>query len=137
MKCFTSVALALLIVVLVPELAAEDTHSIPAEKVDCGAICWGDASGFAKPAYVDYKALIASTPEYKEMKKKKLSSSDPASWILMSKAADRVASAINEVAKDTGYDLICEKQYWTKMELGVRAPDITRLVRAKIAQEEK
>lgn len=137
MKLLTSVAVVFLMLALALELAAEDTYSIPADKVDSGAIFWGDASGFAKPAYVDYKALIQSTPEYKEMKKKKLSSSDPASWILMSDAADRVATAINDVAKDEGYDLICEKQYWLKLEIGARAKDITALVKKKITQEKE
>ena len=118
------------------EVAAEETYTIPAEKVDHGAIYWGDPSSFTKPAYVDYTALIESTPEYKEIKKKKLSSSDPASWILMSDAADRVAGAIDYVAKEEGYDLICAKQYWTKLELGVKAPDITKLVKENLIKKD-
>lgn len=134
MRPFKVFPLLLLAGVVCNLAAAEEICTIPNDKVNKGAIYWGDPSRFAKPAYVDYDALIQSTPECKEMKKKKLSSSDPASWILMSDAADRVGKAIAHVAKDKKYDFICAKEYWKKLKLDVKAPDITKLVKEIIGK---
>jgi len=136
MRFYTLLLLGALISGVVFNLAADEVYSIPKEKLDPAAIYWGDPSGFGNPACVDYNALIECTPECKEMKKKKLSSSDPASWILMSDAADRVSGAIARVAKDKDYDLICAKEYWKDLKLGVTAPDITGLVKKQIEEKE-
>ncbi len=121
---------------IVFNVAADEAYNIPKDKIDPAAIYWGDPSEFRNPALVDYTALIESTPEYKEIKKKKLSSSDPASWILMSDAADRVTGAIVRVAKETEYDLICAKEYWKDLELDVSAADITMQVKEAIEKKD-
>jgi hypothetical protein len=128
--------MAALLAVAVFTVAAGEVYSIPKDKIDAAAIYWGDPSEFTNPACVNYTALIESTPEYKEMKKKKLSSSDPASWILMSDAADRVSSAIVRFAKQASYDLICSKEYWQGLKIGVAAPDITSKVKENIEKKE-
>jgi len=114
---------------------AEALYSIPTDEVDKCAIYWGDSSGFTKPAYVDYNVLIESTAEYKQIKQDKLSSTEPRCWILMADAADKVAGAINRIAKGKGYDLVCAKDYWNDLQLEVKAEDITDLVKEKITEK--
>ena len=136
MRFYTLPLAVALVATAIVNVGADETYSIPEDKREPGAIYWGDPSAFTNPACVDYTALIESTPEYKDMKKRKLSSSDPASWILMSDAADRVSSAIAYVAKDKEYDLICAAEYWEELNLGVSAQDITKLVKETIEKKD-
>jgi len=136
MRPYILILLGALVSATVFNVAAEEPYSIPKDKIDPAAIYWGDPSEFRNAAYVDYTALIKATPEFKEMKKKKLSSSDPASWILMSDAADRVTSAIVRVARDSEYDLICAGEYWKDLELDVPASDITMQVKEQIEKND-
>jgi hypothetical protein len=136
MRPYILLLLGALLSATVLNVAADEAYSIPKDKIDPAAIYWGDPSEFRNPAHVDYTALIESTPEFKEMKKKKLSSSDPASWILMSDAADRVTSAIVRAAKDTEYDLICAEEYWKDLELDIPAADVTMQVKEQIEKKD-
>ena len=76
---------------------AVTTYSIPAQKIEVQKVYFGNASSFTKPGSVDYEAIIKATPEYDEVKKKKVEVGTGKYWILLSQASDRAVRAISEV----------------------------------------
>lgn len=137
MRALISLTCCALTGVMVCATTVEGVHGIPKGKLKSASIYWGKPSAFTKVATVKYDVLIKSTPEYQEIKKKKLKSSDAASWILMSDATDRVRGAIAGVAKGKKYDLVCAKAYWDSLKLNVRSSDITKTVQRKVARVKK
>lgn len=111
---------------------ATTTYSIPANKIDVQKLYFGNAVSFAKPGNVDYEAIIKATPEYDEVKKKKVEVGTGKYWILLSQASDRAVRAISEVGQETGYDLVAAQGYLGSLEPPIPADDITQLVLAKL-----
>jgi len=111
---------------------ATTTYCIPAAKIDVQKLYFGNASRFTKPGHVDYEAIIKATPEYDEVKKKKVEVGTGKYWILLSQASDRAVRAISEVGQETGYDLIAAQGYLGSLEPPIPADDITPLVLAKL-----
>lgn len=114
------------------EAAAPAAYTIPADKVDVQKVYYGSASSFTKPGNVNYEAIIKATPEYKEVKKKKVEVGTGKYWILLSQASDRAVRAITEVGQETGYDLIAATGYLGSFEPPIPAEDVTGLVLAKL-----
>ncbi|MFA6241449.1 MAG: hypothetical protein WC655_10990 [Candidatus Hydrogenedentales bacterium] len=113
---------------IVTSVALAEMQSIPADQLDPQKIYWGTASGFEKPSEVQYDELIKETPEYKELKKKKIERGTGKYWILMSQASDRVVKAISQVGQETEYDLIAAQGYLGGLKPPIAAEDITPLV---------
>jgi hypothetical protein len=91
-------------------------------------VYWGVATGFEKPGEVQYDEIIKATPEYKELKKKKIERGTGKYWILMSQASDRAVKAISQVGQETEYDLIAAQGYLGSLKPPIPADDITQLV---------
>jgi len=62
-----------------------------------------------KPAVLKSRKVFAATPEYKQIKKRKLDPSSAEAILLRKRASDRFKSAIRRAASQGGYDLIAEK----------------------------
>jgi len=113
------------------------TYSIPPEKVDAQKVYFGSASGFEKPGKVDYQSVVKATPEYAEVRKKKIEPGTGKYWILLSQASQRAVRAISEVGQETGYDFIAAQAYLGSLEPGIPSEDITPLVLDKVKDEGK
>lgn len=112
--------------------AAGSTYSIPADKIDVQKVYLGSATGFEKAAKVDYESVIKATPEYSEVRKKKIEPGTGKYWILMSQASERAVRAISDVGKETGYDFIAAQAYLGNLEPTIPSEDITPLVMDKV-----
>ena len=112
------------------------TYSIPADKIEVQKLYFGNAGSFTKPGNVDYEAVIKATPEYDEVRKKKVEVGTGKYWILLSQASDRAVKAIAEVGQETGYDLVAAQGYLGTLEPPIPADDITQLVLAKLNGKE-
>lgn len=109
-------------------VAVAEVYSIPADKVDQQKVYWGVADKFQKPGEVNYEAIIKETPEFREVKAKRIERGSGKYWILMSQASDRTVRAIVDVSKKNGYDLIAAQGYLGSLETAIPAEDVTPLV---------
>ena len=109
--------------------------AIAPDKVDEQRVFWGDPKGFETPAEVDYKAVVLATPEYSEMKKKKVEKGSAKFWILLNNASERALRAIGEVAVSTEYDLVVDKGFLGALEPPLEGGDITTQVLDKLAKK--
>jgi hypothetical protein len=107
-------------------------HTIPAEKVDRQKIYWGDTSNFEKPGEVDYVDVIKATPEYEELRKKRIESGTARYYYLMTQASERAVRVIVEVGQESEYDLVAAKGYLSALEQPIEAPDLTEVVLARL-----
>ncbi len=104
------------------------TYSIPKDQLDPKKIYWGNASGFTKPAEVHYQEIIKETPEYKELKRKRIERGTGKYWILISQASDRAVRIVAQVGQESEYDLIAAEGYLGSLEPAIPADDITKLI---------
>ena len=102
--------------------------SIPKDQIDASQIYYGSVSAFEKAAEVDIETVIAATPEFQEITKKKLDQGTGKYWILQSEASNRALKAISDLAAETDYDLIAEQGYLEKLDPPIGCTDITKLV---------
>lgn len=105
---------------------AAQAYSIPPEKIDEKQIYWGQWDSFEKPSEIKYEDVVQSTPEYTELKKKKVARGTGKYWILMSQSSDRTVRAIGSVAPEQGFDLVAADGYLEGLE--IPAEDITKTV---------
>ncbi len=103
-------------------------YSIDAKILDAKKIYWGEASGFNKPAEVKYQDVITATPEYIQIKKKKIQRGTGKYWILMSQSSDRAVRAIAAVATDGNKDLVASAGYLGTLKTPIPSSDITKTV---------
>ena len=130
------ISLALgVMVVLAVSTAVANTYSIPAEKIDLQKVYWGNASKFEKPAKVNYEAVVKATPEYAEIKKKKIESGTAKYWIQLSMASDHAVKLISQVGKESDYDLIAATGYLGSLEPPIPADDITDVILKKFEKK--
>jgi len=108
--------------------AAAVAFSIPAEQREPQKIFWGEASSFDKPGEVDYQEVIKATPEYQEIKGKKVQKGTGKYWILLSKASDRAVQAIAGFGEDTEFDLIAAQGYLGSLTPAIPVENITSLI---------
>ncbi|MBI1319241.1 MAG: hypothetical protein GC168_09890 [Candidatus Hydrogenedens sp.] len=99
--------------------------SIPPSQVDEQRVYWGNTDNFDKPAEVDYKAVVVATPEYQEMKKKKVEKGTAKYWILLNSASERALRVIAAVAKESEFDLVVDRGFMAALEPPIEANDIT------------
>jgi hypothetical protein len=111
---------------------AAGAYSIAPDQIDDQQIYFGDAKSFEKPAKVDYTAVVKATPEYEEIKKKKIDSSCAKYWILMSSASDHAVKLISEVGEESEHDLIVSIGYLGKITPSFEAEDVTKKVLEKL-----
>lgn len=126
-----------LLAIALPSTALASTYSIPADKIDTQKVYYGTPNGFDKAGKVDYDAIIKSTPEYGEVKKKKIEPGTGKYWILLSQASERAQRAISEVGQESGFDLIASQAYLGGMESTIPSEDVTSLIMKKVKGEEK
>lgn len=124
-------------VLLAVSTAVAGTYSIPADKLDAQKVYWGNASKFDKPAKVDYEAVVKATPEYAQIKKKKIESGTAKYWIQLSMASDHAVRLISQVGKESEYDLIAATGYLGSLEPPIPADDITDVILKKFEDQEK
>lgn len=122
------VLLAAVVLALGVSAASASTYSIPSNNVETQKIYWGTASGFDKPAEIDFEKVVKATPEYQEIKKKKVEQGTGKYWILFSQASDRAVRAVSEVGEETPYDLVAAAGYLGSLEPAIPADDITKQV---------
>ena len=106
--------------------------SIPKDQIDASQIYFGTPSSFEKAAEVDIETVIAATPEYQEITKKKIDKGTGKYWLLQGQASNRALKAISDVAATTDYDLIAEKGYLKELDPPIGCQDITELVVSKL-----
>lgn len=115
-----------IIVWVSPALAG--TYAIPTEKLDGQKIYWGNATSFDKPGEVNYETVLKATPEFGQLKKKKIERGTAKYYYLMSQASDRAVRAIIEVGRGAEFDLVAAKGYLASLETPIQAEDLTELV---------
>jgi hypothetical protein len=130
-------AIMTLTALAVGTMAMAEAYTIPPEKVDGQKIYWGTAANFEKPGEVSYEAVVKATPEYAEIKKKKVERGTAKYWILMSQASEHAVQLIAEVGEESNYDLISAQGYLAELDPPVPAEDITKLVLAKLDDDGK
>ena len=116
-------------------LAANDAagaYTIAPEQIDTRQIYFGNAKSFEKPASVDYTAIVKATPEYSEIKKKKIDSTSARYWLLMSSASDHACKLISQVGEESDHDLIVSIGYLGKVTPPIEAEDVTKKVLEKL-----
>ena len=124
-------ALALACIIAMP-LALVQADSIEKDQIDASQIYYGSPTSFENPAEVDVEAVIAATPEYQKIQKRKIDKGTGKYWILRGQASNRALKAISDVAEETDYDLIAEMGYLGNLEPPVACDDITELVISKV-----
>lgn len=123
-----AVIAALTALTLLAAPLVQAAHTIPAEKVDRQKIYWGNTSSFEKPGEVDYVEIIKATPEYEELRKKKIEGGTARYYYLMTQASERAVRTIVEVGQESEYDLVAAKGYLSALEQPIEAPDLTEKV---------
>ena len=118
-------------------IAAGSTYAIPADKINIQKVYYGTASGFEKAGKVDYTSVIKATPEYTEIKRKRIERGTGKYWILLSQASQRAVRAISDVGHDTGYDFIAAQAYLGGLEPTIPSEDITPLVLDRVKDNGK
>lgn len=109
--------------------------AIAPEQMDEQRVFWGDSKKFETPAEVDYKQVVISTPEYGELKKKKVEKGSAKYWILLNNASERAIRTIGEVAVSTKYDLVVDKGFLGALNPPLEGADITGQVLDKLAKK--
>jgi len=89
-----------------------------------GTVYFGNPRSYRNPAELEAAKIFQVIPEYQELVRQKLDSSDPRYWSLMDKANTRFIHALVSVAKKYNYDLIGEKGFLGRREV----TDITLVV---------
>ena len=97
-------------------------------QLDAKKIYWGSSSSFEKPGEIDYERIIQATPEYSEIKAKRIQRGTGKYWILLSQASDRVVRSISQVGQKTEYDLIAARGYLSSLDSPIHAEDVTKLL---------
>ncbi len=116
---------------------AVGAQAIPQDKVDQTMIYWGNAAGFEKAGSVKMDKVIKSTPEYDQIKSKKIERGTGKYWILLSEATDRAKEAIVKTADETDYDFIAAKDYLDQLDPKIEFEDITELIVAKVEDRKR
>ncbi|HOZ48493.1 MAG TPA: hypothetical protein PLO37_19790 [Candidatus Hydrogenedentes bacterium] len=118
--------LAVLALLLASGVASAESYAVPKEQLDTKKVYWGTPSGFERAAEIDYQRVIQETPEYDEIKRKKIERGTGKYWILLSQASDRVVRGIAQVGQSTGCDLIVCRGYLSGLEPPIPAEDVTQ-----------
>lgn len=110
---------------LVVSIVAYADLVIPPAEIVSEQIFYGNASNFSKPAEIDVESLIKATPEFKEIKKKKIDQGTGKYWILRSNATDRAHRAIRQLAEELEFDFIANEGYLSSLSTPIECDNIT------------
>lgn len=133
MKIRTTSLITIALLILYGVGAASLT--IPQDKVDEQRIFYGSSMSFERPGSVNYQEIVRSTPEYIEIRDKKIENGTARYWILMSEASNRAVQLISSVGRDSEYDLIVASGYLESLEPPIETEDITKLVLKKLEEK--
>ena len=100
--------------------------AIPEADVQLEQIFFGNPASFSKAAEIDVEALMLATPEFQEIRRKKIEKGTGKYWILRSNAADRAHRAIQKLAEDLDYDLITNEGYLGELPAQIDCTNITK-----------
>jgi len=89
-----------------------------------GNVYFGNPRNYRNPAELEAAKVFQVIPEYQDLLRQKLETSDPRYWSLMDKANTRFIRALVSVAKKYNYDLIGEKGFLGRQNV----TDITLVV---------
>lgn len=112
-------------------------YSIQSDQLDRQKVFYGTPEKFEKPAEVDYEEVVRVTPEYQEIKKKKVERGTGRYWILLSQASDHAVRTICKVGEATEHDLIAARGYLGTLDPPIPATDVTDLVVESLHEENK
>ena len=101
-------------------------RAVPKNQLDPKKVFWGTPSSFERPGEIDYQRVIKSTPEYSQIKRKKIQRGTGKYWILLSQASDRVVRSISQVGQSTQCDLIASRGYLSSLDPPIPAQDVTQ-----------
>lgn len=107
-------------------IAAYADLVIPPDDIELDQIFFGNPASFSNPAEIDVEALTLATPEFQEIKRKKVKKGTGKYWILRSNAADRAHRAIKKLAEDLEYDLIANEGYLGGLPSPIECENITK-----------
>lgn len=107
-------------------IAAYADLVIPPEEIELDQIFFGNPASFSKAAEIDVEALTIATPEFQEIKRKKLKKGTGKYWILRSNATDRAHRAIQKLAQELDYDLIANEGYLGYLQTPIECDNITK-----------
>lgn len=107
-------------------IAAYADLVIPPDDIELDQIFFGNPASFSNPAEIDVEALTLATPEFQEIKRKKVKKGTGKYWILRSNAADRAHRAIQKLAEDLEYDLIANEGYLGGLPSPIECENITK-----------
>lgn len=113
------------------------TYTIPDPEVDVQKVYYGSCSSFKNPAEIDYEEVIRATPEYEQVKKKKIEPGTGKYWILLSQASDRVVKCVGAVAGENGFDLIASLGYLEGLKKPIPSKNATQAVVDKVKSNGK
>ena len=99
---------------------------IPPQDIELEQIFFGNPASFSNPAEIDVEALTLATPEFKEIKRKKIKKGTGKYWILRSNATDRAHRAIKKLAEELEYDLIANEGYLGELPTPIECDNITK-----------
>ena len=88
-----------------------------------------DLKKISNPAVVDYAALLAATPEYRELEKARIDPESAKGRTLRQQAADRVTKAADLVRKEKRY---CSVWKEISHKDGRKVPDVTQEVKDRL-----
>lgn len=123
MKNLKYIALLILAVVSVATYAE---LVIPPGDIQLDQILFGNPANFSNPAVIDVEALVLATPEFQEIKRKKIEKGTGKYWILRSNATDRAHRAIQGLAEELDYDLIANEGYLKSLPSPIEGENITK-----------
>lgn len=81
-------------------------EEMPEDRIFYGAY----AEKITNPRCFDKAVLLGLTPEWKEIKSKRIDKGTGKYWILLSAANDRVDKQINAYTKDAEIDFLCDRE---------------------------
>lgn len=105
-----------------------ETYSVASNQLEPTKVYWGSSARFSKPAEVDFQQVFEATPEYQEIRKKKVERGTGKYWLLASQGSDHAVKAIAQVAKEAHYDLVAAEGCLAGLKPPIPADDITDLV---------
>lgn len=93
-------------------------------RVDAAKIYYGTKEG-EKPATVRAADCFAVIPEWQEIQRRKLTSSDADYWVLLSAANSKFRKAVEAVARSKGNDMVAEQGSISVKDGDAAPPDVT------------
>ena len=88
----------------------------------------GPSTDDTETILASYADIIKATPEFEELRRKRIESGSARYYHLMTQASERAVRAIIEVGRSSEFDLVAMKGYLATLEEPIEAADLTELV---------